>query len=165
MAGNGDKGRDGSATAQRTAGVVVPDGVELSENSLRRVYTYETEAGNALDFTINNKADDSLLPDRLLGRQFAEVEFSVNGEYTSIPNAVSRREGTAIALRSLAIMRADAASRPDGFQYITTATSGDGLGSRRASLYARAGFSGNFPGLPQVAHVVNGRLVPGLAEN
>ena len=65
-----------------------------------------------------------------------------------------------LLLKVRQIMEIDAQSRPDGFIYATEAASADGLGNKRASLYARAGFSPPGEDGMQYAIVRGGKLFP-----
>lgn len=146
MAGSGGRGKSGTATAQRSTGVVVPEGVDLTDGPGGRRYTF-SQGDNNVAFTVYS------------GDNSASVSLSVNGSLDRTD--VSRRDGIALALRTRSIMRAEAASRPDGFRFTTSATTEDGLGAIRARLYNQVGFTAAArPGDSQYGVVRNGRLVP-----
>jgi hypothetical protein len=150
MAGELGRGKGGSAVASRSRGVVLPTGVSLNESDFGRVYDFEA-SGSKLKFKVFG--DDAL----------ASVAFEVNG--SSFRPESEPRGGRAIALKVRSIMRADAASRPDGFKYVTSAARGDGLQETRARLYQAAGFTAtNGSARSQYGIVKNGKVTPDTAS-
>lgn len=143
-------GKSGTAIAKRSGGVVLPEGVELRGGQDARYYTFQ-QGPLKVAFDV-------------IGRDGqASVMFEVNGNINRSRqiSSAQRRDRVAIANRVRSIMRADAASRPDGFRYQTSAATGDGLGGRRASLYARAGFSrAREAGDDQFAVIRGGQMRP-----
>lgn len=149
MAGSGGRGKAGTATAQRSTGVVRPPGVRLRELNGARTYSF-AEGNSNVSMYFSGQGDAST------------VSFTVNG---SVSRQQQNPDGIAIASRVRSIMRADVASRPDGFRYTTTATTSDGLGRARTMLYGRAGFSiPQEAGAPQYGIVRSGRLTPDRAR-
>lgn len=154
MAGSGGRGKSGTATAQRRAGVVLPEGVsveDFDEDGVA-VRTYSFTAGDRpVNFIVARGSSNS----------DNEVGFTVAGSFDREAGRQNRRENIQIVQNVRRIMTADAASRPDGFRYVTSASTADGLGDQRASLYARAGFSRVArAGENQYAIVRNGRVEP-----
>ncbi len=120
---------------------------------------YEFNQGrNSIEFEVVNQS--------YIGDKSNEVNFRVNGRYYAAGN-ISPQDGAAIASRVSSIMKSDAATRPDGFLYSTTAAVGDGRGSSRTALYSRAGFSlpsATSQDKTQYAVVKNGKLVPSTKD-
>jgi hypothetical protein len=135
MAGNGDKGRDGSATAATatngsSGGVVLPNGVTMRElPNGTRDYRF-TQGSDQVTFNVFSQ--DS---------RGSEVGFFVNGSISRDAATGTPADRLRTGLKVRQIMRADVASRPDGFRYYTSAATGDGAGAARVDLYAKAGFS------------------------
>jgi hypothetical protein len=162
MAGNGGRGRSGVATAARpvatattraastaSTGVVLPDGVTMSERFGDREYQF-TQGPDRISF---NVAEPNALG--------ANVLFRLNGSVSRDAARGTREDRLRTGLRVGRIMRADAASRPDGFRYYTSAATGDGAGAARVKLYTKAGFSSpEVVGGIQYAVVRNGVLTP-----
>jgi hypothetical protein len=163
MAGWGGRGRSGAATAARPAarpvaatatngssGVVLPNGVTMRElPNGTRDYRF-TQGSDQVTFNVFSQ--DS---------RGSEVGFFVNGSISREAATGTPADRVRTALRVNQIMRADVASRPDGFRYYTSAATGDGAGADRVRLYARAGFStpDRVGGL-QAGVVRNGVLTP-----
>jgi hypothetical protein len=166
--GEGKSGSAGVAPKTAAGGVVVPEGVTLEilktdeGEEFGRSYKYSTESGNTLNFEVTSGGIET--PRGYSGRAAFEVSFTVNENYNRA-ESFSPREGGRIATKARSIMRADARSRPDGFNYSTVASSADGLGGIRARLYSRAGFSdrGALDRTAQYSSVKDGKLVPGLS--
>jgi len=160
MAGNGGRGRGGTATAARpvaiaataraaSTGVVLPDGVTMSERFGDREYQF-TQGPDRISFNVDEP--------NALG---ANVLFRLNGSVSRDAARGTREDRLRTGLRVGRIMRADAASRPDGFRYYTNAATGDGAGAARVKLYTKAGFSSpEVVGGIQYAVVRNGVLTP-----
>jgi hypothetical protein len=132
---------------------LLPDDIDFDdddEEEYGRFYTYEAEDpdGNSheLSFTVDK------------GNNVAfEVDNQWNRDNDSL---LDRRTAMSLLLKVRQIMEIDAQSRPDGFIYATEAASADGLGNKRASLYARAGFSPPGEDGMQYAIVRGGKLFP-----
>jgi hypothetical protein len=156
MAGGDGAGKSGSATATRSGGVVLPQGVSLETASDARFYSF-SQGGSQVVFQVTD----------LPRSRLSTVNFSVNGSLNrrgEPSNRQEQRDNLAVALQVRNVMRADVASRPNNFQYMTMAETADGLGAARTRLYARAGFTTpRNAGDSQYAYVRNGRLVPGIA--
>lgn len=158
---SGGSGGGGSEGANST----VQSRPELSETTREdfgrttREYTFTAKSTDGedviVDFTVVGRGSKN---------DPASVNFSVGGDF-NVSGLLDQQTSTAVASRVSSIMRQDAASRRDGFVYSTTASLGDGRGTSRAALYARAGFSlPRSAGERQIAIVRNGRLTPGIQD-
>ena len=130
----------------------LPDGVKYEEERLGSGAIYSKyrfqEGGNDVDFYVRSNQ---------LGNS---VTFYVNNDVDRGSN-ISPESGRRIATRVRTVMRHEAKTRPDGFEYTTEASTADGLGATRERLYAAAGFSRAVdPGDTQRAVVRGGRLRP-----
>lgn len=89
------------------------------------------------------------------------VSFSVDGAFSISNEQGSSSTGRKIVSTVSRLMRQDASTRPDGFLYITNATTSDSRAATRTALYGRAGFSVPAkPGDTQYAVVRNGKMIP-----
>lgn len=155
MPGNGD--RSGGAEARATegtrsgnqgGGAGLPAGVAMQKDGTDRIYSF-TVGGKTVKFGVEGD------------RTSATVAFSVGGQLDR--GGLQGRDADRAALTIARIFKHDVSTRPDGFQYDTSAWTGDGYGARRAAAYERAGFSppmGGIPGLGQFGVVKNGKLQP-----
>ena len=150
----GGGGAAGAATVTDESGVAIsglPEGVKVFGESDNRTYEF-TQGGNIVEFTVREGFSRT---------QQSEVAFTVNGR--TLATDASSESGSAIVSKVSRIMKADAASRPDGFRYTTSAAVGDSRGLTRTALYGRAGFSLPSPGDrlgTQRSVVQDGKMVP-----
>ena len=147
------KGGGGGAVA----GVVAPDGVEVSESKIAARRAYEFGVGDN-DVTVVFQKDTS-------GK--IDVSFMVNGDFDA--GAVNAGDSRAIQTKISSIFRADVASRSSGSQYTASAWTDDGRGGFREAMYARAGFSlgggvNSRPGGSQYGVVRAGQLIPATSD-
>ena len=150
-AGGGGAGAGTATDADGNTITGLPEGVTVSGPADQRVYEF-SQGSSIVDFTVTEG----------FGRNAAsEVAFTVNGRANAV--GLSSESGSAVVSKVASIMKADAASRPDGFRYTTSAAIGDGRGGSRRALYGRAGFSlpaqGDISGT-QRSVVQNGKMVP-----
>ncbi len=152
-AGRGRGGRPG-VRAGRSPVVAAPATVPLlgptriTSTANEREYSFDTASGNAVAMYA-------------YGTRNATVDFTVNDTYDrlEIPTA----ERNAISMRLLQLMRDDARTRPDGFQYGVSANGGDGFGMQRTVAYQAVGFSRPYQaemGESQYSVVRGGKLRP-----
>ena len=147
------KGGGGGAVA----GVVAPDGVEVSESKLSGLRSYDFEVGDN-DVSVLFQKDKA---------GAINVSFEVNGELDA--GTVNAGDSIAIQTKISSIFRADVASRPNGSQYKTSSWVQDGRGQFREAMYARAGFSlgdgvNSSPGGNQYGVVRAGQLIPATSD-
>jgi hypothetical protein len=91
------------------------------------------------------------------------VGFTVNGSSYSNGNSLSPRDSAKVAIKLASIIKYDASTRADGYEYTTSAVTSDGQGAKRALAYQRLGFSrpvDGEAGLRQYGEVINGKLTP-----
>lgn len=122
------------------------DGLWTSRESSEgaRLYNFQIK-GNDIDFHISSNGN---------------VSFFVNGKVTM--GDLKGRDSKAAALKLRRIMKEDAATRPNGFQYDTVASTSDTFGATRSVAYELVGFSrpvGGRAGMMQFGIVRDGKLV------
>jgi hypothetical protein len=153
--GTGGAGGGGSAAAQEPTAApterqppTLPEGVRIIRDD---------------GFTRSYRFDAAGLPVTIYVAE-GNVGFTVNGDYSrSSANRLTPEQSGVVAVKLRRIIRADAATRPDGFKYDTNAVTGDGDGSKRALAYEGAGFSRPVAGRAggtQYGIVKNGKIVP-----
>jgi hypothetical protein len=153
----GAAGGGGAAAAQEPAASApraerqptLPEGIRVDERD-SEYKSYKFNAGN--------KQVDIYISDGLVG-------FTVGGQFAQNRfNRLTPDESANVAGKLLKIIKFDAASRPDGFKYVTSAVTSDGEGAKRALAYESvAKFSrpvAGRAGSKQFGIVKDGKIVP-----
>lgn len=133
----------------------LPSGVGVSENNLvnkNRTYNFQSQSGKNVGVYFSNKKNSS------------DVFFDIDGKMSTDAGAeLSQKEKDAIALKVLKIIKHDAKTRKEGYQYRTEAFGDDDYGAARAEAYEKVGFSRPLEGIAgkkQFAVVQNGKIAP-----
>jgi hypothetical protein len=134
----------------------IPKGVTISGDDGYGSAAYSFRVGEtSVELSIDS-SDDS-----------GSVDFMVNDSYTSYGNSLSPRDSAKVAIKLASIIKYDASTRADGYEYTTSAVTSDGQGAKRASAYQRLGFSrpiNGEPGGKQYSEVIAGKLAPNNAK-
>lgn len=120
----GDKKRNGGGGVDESGEKDPLDGVMLNEKNGDRNYEFE-QNGTKINFLIDRDG---------------EVSFEIGGQLIA-EGRLQGRDAIKATLKLRKIMQSDAATRPNGFQYVTAAETRDTRGASRTVLYNSSGFS------------------------
>jgi hypothetical protein len=145
---------------------------DISSSGLR---TYAFKVGDSkvsltvlLKEPVEYDANDNPYTDSAGEGNSGSVSFTVNRSYyIKNGNSLSPRDSAKVAIKLASIIKYDASTRPDGFEYTASAASGDGNEAKRSLAYERFGFSrpvDGKAGYNQFGLVQDGKVQPNDAK-